>query len=124
MASQDPLLRVVNVTSDCLVSRRARNAASMWSRIVGLLGREAFGAEDGLLLAPSSGVHTFGMRFAIDVIALDCRDRVLGTWHNVLPGRIAGIHWATRSVLELPVGHVLLTSTMRGDQLRMTPADS
>ncbi len=76
-----------------------------------------------MLLNPSSGVHTFGMRFAIDVVALDGQNKVLGTWQNVPPGRIAGIHWATRSVLELPTGHVLLSSTMRGDQLLIVPAE-
>ena len=122
MTTRDPHVRIVNVTSDCLVSKRARSAAGAWSRMVGLLGREAFGAEDGLLLIPSSGVHTFGMHFPIDIVALDSRNKVLGAWPNVPPGRLAGLHWKARSVLELPAGHILLSSTMRGDQLVISPA--
>ena len=124
MTPREPIFQVLNLTSDCLVSRRARSAKRLRSRIVGLLGQETFGMDDGLLLRPSSGVHTFGMRFTIDVIALDGRNKVLGTWQCVSPGRVAGIHWATRSVLELPAGHILLSSTMRGDRLLITPAGS
>ncbi len=122
MSTCDPLFRVANATRDSLVSRRARKALATWSRLVGLLGQDAFGTDDGLLLRPSSGVHTFGMRFAIDVVALDAGNTVLGVWSNVAPGRVAGIHWRTRSVLELPAGYTSLSGTQRGDQLLITPA--
>ena len=123
MASQDALYQVLNQTRGSLVSRRVRSASSAWARLVGLLGQEAFTLEDGLWLKPSSGVHTFGMRFAIDIVALDRQNRVLRTWSSLSPGKIAAFHWRTRSVLELPAGYLLLSGTDRGDQLSIIRAD-
>ncbi|MFI7548070.1 DUF192 domain-containing protein [Actinoplanes sp. NPDC049599] len=45
------------------------------ARSKGLLGRD--GIETGLVLRPGSGVHTFGMRFAIDVVFVRRDGRVL-----------------------------------------------
>ena len=71
----------------------------------------------GLLIRPSSGVHTCGMRCVIDVVTLDKENCVLGIWSHVPPWRICGVSFRTRSVLELPPGTVHATQTLAGDQL-------
>jgi len=45
--------------------------------MVGLLGKARLDPGKGLLIVPSSGVHTWGMRFPIDVVALNRHLRVL-----------------------------------------------
>ncbi len=52
-------------------------AQGFQSRLKGLLGRD--GVEGALLLKPASSVHTFGMRFPIDVAFCDRDLRVLDT---------------------------------------------
>jgi uncharacterized membrane protein (UPF0127 family) len=59
------------------------------------------------------------MRFAIDVVALDRRNRVLGAWSNVSPWRIRGVSLRTRSILELPAGRIHECGIAPGDQLQM-----
>jgi uncharacterized membrane protein (UPF0127 family) len=70
---------------------------------------------------PSSGVHTWGMLFPIDVVALDRGMRVLGVWERVGGFRIAAVGWKTRSVLELPVGTIRRSRIEVNDQLAIAP---
>ena len=56
-------------------------ACTMRSRLRGLLGRDGF--EGILMLAPCGGIHTFGMRFPIDVAFVSSDGRVLSAHRNV-----------------------------------------
>lgn len=91
-------------------------------RLVGLLGVTRLDPEAGLLIRPSSGVHTFGMRFPIDIVSLDRNNRVLGVWENIGPWRIRGLSLRTRSVLELPSGRIKECSIETGDVLAVKAA--
>jgi len=86
-------------------------------RLVGLLGKKQLEPETGLLIKPSSGVHTFGMRFPIDIVSLDRNNRVIGVWENIGPWRIRGLGLRTRSVLELPSGRIRECLIEAGDEL-------
>lgn len=116
-------LEIVNLTKKTLVGSHIRVAGNAVARLVGLLGTNNLEPGCGLLIEPSSGIHTFGMRFPIDVVALDARMRVLGAWEKLEPCRFAAIHWRTRSVLELPVGTIRTTRTELNDQLGSNRAD-
>lgn len=102
------------------VCEHLRVAGNFITRMVGLLGARRLDTRSGLWITPSSGVHTFGMRFAIDVVALDERNRVLRVWKNVVPQRLVFAPKKTRSVLELAAGTAALHSLCEGDTCRMT----
>ena len=72
-------------------------AASYRARTRWLLGRD--GVTGALLLTPASSVHTFGMRFAIDVAYLDRRLTVLAV-RTMRPGRLGLPRPRARHVLE------------------------
>lgn len=93
---------VVNTTKGTIIGSAIAVAATIRSRMVGLLGRARLDPGEGLLILPSSGVHTWGMRFPIDVVALDRHLRVLDVKEHLGSFRIAAVGWTTRSVLELP----------------------
>ncbi|MES4900746.1 MULTISPECIES: DUF192 domain-containing protein [unclassified Streptomyces] len=76
-------------------------AASYRARTRGLLGRD--GVAGALLLTPASSVHTFGMRFAIDVAYLDRRLTVLAV-RTMRPGRLGLPRPRARHVLEAEAG--------------------
>ncbi|MEU1791315.1 DUF192 domain-containing protein [Streptomyces sparsogenes] len=76
-------------------------AASYRARTRGLLGRD--GVPGALLLTPASSVHTFGMRFAIDVAYLDRRLTVLAV-RTMRPGRLGLPRPRARHVLEAEAG--------------------
>jgi uncharacterized membrane protein (UPF0127 family) len=86
-----------------LVGRRVRVAATRRSRLLGLalLDREAAGA--GLLIPGCRSVHTFGMRFGLDLVFLDEAMVPVSVRRRVPPRRIAQERGAW-AVLELPAG--------------------
>lgn len=85
------------VVENCLLAETAL------SRCRGLLGRSGLSSGEGMLLRPTSSVHTAFMRFAIDVVFLDRADRVLKVADDLAPWRMAGCRGA-RAALELPAG--------------------
>ncbi|SFJ94954.1 DUF192 domain-containing protein [Streptomyces pini] len=76
-------------------------AASYRTRTRGLLGRD--GIDGALLLTPANSVHTFRMRFAIDVAYLDHRLNVLAV-RTMRPGRLGLPRPRARHVLEAEAG--------------------
>lgn len=88
----------------------------------GLLGQttEDFSAGKGLWIAPSQGVHTIGMKFPIDVVYLDSKNRVIHVSHSLAPFRIAALKLKARSVIELPAGTLAQTETAIGDVLEIS----
>lgn len=76
-------------------------ARSRRARLLGLAGLRREAAPPGLLIPNCRSVHTFGMRFALDLYFLDAEGRVLDARLDLEPGRFAGCRGAA-SVLEIP----------------------
>jgi uncharacterized protein len=79
-------------------------ATSAVSRLLGLALLPCGRAGSGLLIPRCRSVHTFGMRFPIDVLFLDERDRVIELRRSVPPWRLIRCAGAM-AVLELPSPH-------------------
>ncbi|MBA54655.1 MAG: hypothetical protein CMK89_09385 [Pseudomonadales bacterium] len=94
-----------------------RVANTFWSRLIGLLSRKGIEANEGLLIIPCSSIHTFFMRFTIDLVFLDRENRVLGTCSNVKPNRVRFAPRRTHSVLEIAEGNVKKTGIHLDDFL-------
>lgn len=92
-------------------------AATRRARRRGLMGRDALAPGTGLWIVPSRGVHTCGMRFAIDVVALDARGVVVDVVTDLRPWRVRLPRPGTLGVLELPVGTVMKTRTRLGHRI-------
>jgi uncharacterized protein len=94
-------------------------AASYRARTRGLLGRD--GIDGALLLTPAGGVHTFKMRFAIDVAYLDRRLRVLAV-RTMPPGRFGLPRPRSRHVLEARAGAMAQWGLRRGATVEILTA--
>ncbi|MDT3397027.1 DUF192 domain-containing protein [Streptomyces sp. B1866] len=92
-------------------------AASYRARARGLLGRD--GVTGALLLTPASGVHTFRMRFAIDVAYLDRRLTVLAV-RTMRPGRLGRPRPRSRHVLEAEAGAMARWGLRAGVRVAIT----
>jgi len=99
------------------IGSRIALADTFLTRLCGLLGKSSLEDGAGLLIRPSSGVHTMWMRFAIDVVALDKDLRVIRTWQRLPPWRMTPVSLNTRSVLELAPGQVHHFNIQPGDHL-------
>jgi uncharacterized membrane protein (UPF0127 family) len=115
-------VHVRNLDRGAELGSRIGVADGWWSRSRGLLGRDALGAGEGLLLTPCRSIHMYGMRFPLDVAFLDRQGTVVETYVNLAPGRRTRWHLAARHALELPSGTLAATGTGRGDRLAWTPA--
>ncbi len=102
------------------VGSRIGLADTFVTRLFGLLGKSSIDDGSGLLIRPSSGVHTMWMRFAIDVIALDKDMRVLRTWERLRPWRLTPVSLRTHCVLELAPGQIHHLNIEPGDQLALS----
>jgi uncharacterized protein len=91
-------------------------AARPFTRMRGLLGRRSLDSDEGILLRPAGSVHTFFMRFAIDVLFLDRELVVVGIEPELRPWRTAGRRGA-KSVVELAAGECARRGVVVGDRL-------
>jgi len=106
-----------DITRATAVGTRITIADTSLTRLIGLMGRRGLDSGCGLLIRPSSGIHTFGMLFAIDVVALSRDLRVLKLWHRLAPFRVTSINLNIHSMLELPAGQISNCQMKIGDQL-------
>lgn len=106
---------VIERTGVTLVSdvEIARDSAT---RRRGLLGRDSIGTDQALVIAPCQGVHTFGMRFAIDIIAVGRDGRVIKVRSRVTSRRVV-IAWSAFAIVELAAGALECTDLCKGDRL-------
>lgn len=95
---------------------RAEIADTAAKRRTGLLKHTGLDPGQGLWIIPCEAVHSFGMKFAIDVVYVDRKKKVRKTRAAMVPRRISGCLLA-HSVLELPVGVIEASGTQAGDQL-------
>jgi uncharacterized membrane protein (UPF0127 family) len=118
-------LVAVNVSKgECVVARSVTWAGTSAQRRRGLLGRDRLDPEEGIYLAPCEWIHTFGMRFPIDVAFLSPDGRVLAVHHELKPNRLSRPVLRAEGVLELAAGHLRETGTEVGDIIRFRDQDA
>ena len=112
-------VRIENLSKQTLLAERSELANSPWRRMKGLLGRDRLPAGEGLVIQPCQSVHTWFMRFPIDVLHVDGQGIVRRILHSLPPNRLGPIVWQGRLVIELPAGVAAATSTEVGDRLAL-----
>jgi uncharacterized membrane protein (UPF0127 family) len=110
------MLRIRNVTRNTIVAEAADVADTSRKRRIGLLKHTSLPKGQGLWIAPCEAIHTFGMKFAIDVLYLDRKRKVLKVRADMGRRKLSACLRAY-SVLELPAGTAAETGTVAGDQL-------
>jgi hypothetical protein len=106
-------------TGRCLAEKVAL-ANTFFKRLRGLMfRRRRLAPAEALWLRPTSGVHTFWMLFAIDVIFLDRELRIVKLVENMRPFRVTRPHLAARSALEMSAHTISRAALKVGDQLEV-----
>jgi len=111
--------RIIDETRGTVVAKDIRLADGLWSRFWGLMGRKALPNDAGLLLKPSSSIHTAFMRFPIDIVFLDRSLRVVKVVPELKPFRVSVAFGGAHSALELNAGAAAQAGVETGDQLVM-----
>jgi uncharacterized membrane protein (UPF0127 family) len=122
-AGEDLRLQMTNLTRRTRIASRVEVADSGAKRSKGLLGRVGLAPGEAIWIVPCESVHTFGMKFAIDLIYLDRHLRIRKIRSNVRPWRISGCLTA-HSVVELASGSIRTMDAQVGDLVEFSRADT
>jgi uncharacterized membrane protein (UPF0127 family) len=114
---------VYNQTRECFLSLGVTPADTVFTRLKGLIGRLKMRSDEGLWVIPSSGVHTWGVLFPLDLIYLDENLRVVYVSEHFPKFKVAPLRIRAASVLELPTHTIYSSQTQAGDQLVICLAD-
>ncbi|HEU0072744.1 MAG TPA: DUF192 domain-containing protein [Dehalococcoidia bacterium] len=111
-----PQLKISNLRTGEPISTRVTIADNPWTRMKGLLGKRGLATDEGLIIRPCSSVHTYFMRFSLDVVFIDREWRVLKVVRDLQPFRFSGAR-GSRVVLELAAGALANADLLKGDRL-------
>jgi uncharacterized protein len=111
-----------NARTGGLVADRVELAVDSNSRRRGLLGRDRFDAGSALIIAPCNSIHTFFMRFDIDVVFVGRDGRVLKTC-SAIPRRRIAFSLGAFAAVELPAGTLARAETKAGDLVALVSSD-
>lgn len=118
---RDAFLQVSNLARQTVLATCIEVADRGERRRKGLLGRQQLSPGEGLWILPCEAVHTFGMKFSIDLIYLDREYRIRKLRSNVGPWSLSAC-LSAHSVLELAAGTIQQTQSKRGDKLKFSAA--
>lgn len=90
-------------------------ADSPFKRMLGLLGRQSLPKGEALIIRPCNSIHTFFMRFAIDLVFVSKDNEVVKVISNIPPFRFSSLCLKSALVIELPAGTILSSNTTPGD---------
>lgn len=105
-----------NQTRNAVLGEAVDVADTSEKRRVGLLKHERLEPGEGLWIKPCESVHTFFMKFAIDLVYVDKNQKVRKVRRAVPPWRLSACLTA-HSIIELPAGTIERTGTQAGDEL-------
>jgi len=109
-------VKAINISKGAEVAARVRVASSFLRRAVGLLGTPSLPVQEGLWISPCKTVHTFFMKYPIDIVVLDEKGVVIDQ-ATLAPWRTSRWHKQARSILELAAGVLARSRTAVGDQI-------
>ncbi|SPE29931.1 conserved hypothetical protein [Candidatus Sulfopaludibacter sp. SbA3] len=112
------MVLVRNQTRDTVLGDAVSVADTSSTRRTGLLKHERLDPGQGLWIVPCESVHTFFMKFPIDLVYIDKQRKVRKVRHAVPAWRLS-MCLSAHSILELPPGTAARTGTLAGDQLVM-----
>jgi uncharacterized protein len=120
---EDLCMRLVNRTRNTEIATGVEVADSGARRSKGLLGRGGLEPGTGIWIVPCEAVHTFGMKFSIDLVYLDRGFRIRKLCKDVRPWRLSACLRA-HSVVELPAGALSDIDVQVGDVVEFVHSDS
>ena len=113
-------MQIINESKNTVLAEEAIVANTLSARLTGLLDRKELKVGHALVLMPCNSIHTFFMRFTIDVIFVDKHNRVIKTIPTLQPFRLTHLYFNSAFAIELPAGIIRATFTQEGDIISLT----
>ena len=93
-------MKLINRSTGEVILNEVNLADTFIRRFMGLMGKKELKSGTGLKIEPCSSIHTFNMRFPIDVIFLSKDHEVLKVIHGMKPGKVGSVVKSARYVIE------------------------
>lgn len=119
MLDEGRLYRAINQNNGVVLADRLRVARTFKSRSVGLLNRTSLETGEALLIEPCTSIHTFFMKFSIDVLFLDKEGYVVKIARNIKPWKLAGCLWGGYMVMEFSSGARVNDVVFKGNKIKI-----
>jgi len=113
------VVRALNGSKETVIASDLKEATGFFQRLVGLMGRGHLENNEGLWMARCRAIHTFCMRFPIDVVFLDRDLIVKKTVKGLRPFRPVVSCRHAQGVLELPEGTIERARIQIGDRVKI-----
>lgn len=114
----EPRLKIINVSKNTTLAENAKLADNFFKRLIGLMGKANLEAGGALILKPCTSIHTFFMRFPIDVAFVDRENRIVKIYPSLPSWRLSGMFLNSVLCLELPAGTLAITHSQAGDTIQ------
>ena len=112
------IYKIINKTKSITLSQQAQVADSFFKRFWGLMFKKHIDKDEALIFYRAQSIHTFFMRFPIDVIFLDKNMRVIKIYQGLKPFRFAA-SLKSAITIELPPYKTFQIPTEVGDILEL-----
>jgi uncharacterized membrane protein (UPF0127 family) len=109
-------MKLINQTAGKIIADKLVMKSGFFGRLIGLLGKNALGSGEGIILKPCRQIHTFFMSMSIDVIFVSADFEVLYVMENVPAWRLSPLLLKSLYTVELAAG-ALNGSVKKGDIL-------
>lgn len=113
-------MKVYNSTQNNMIADAIKVADNFVTRTFGLIPKSSLKEGEGLMIKPCCSIHTFFMKFAIDVLFVNQKNEVVALYENVKPWRILPVHFSSQYVIELPAGEITKKGIEKYDALTLT----
>lgn len=115
------MAQALNTRTQKVLAAQVEFARNMFTRMLGLMGRPQLSEGSAMLISPSgNSIHTFFMKFPIDLVFIDSTGKVRFLKENVNPWKVVFAPVMGRTdCLELPSGTIARTETQMGDVIRV-----
>jgi hypothetical protein len=100
-----------------VIAKKVGIAGSFVRRLIGLQWRRDLPDDEGLLIKPCNRVHSFNMKFPIDLVFVDDKGTVVELIPSFRPGQVSPKVSGTAGVLELSAGTADRVGLRREDRL-------
>ncbi|MEH7073674.1 DUF192 domain-containing protein [Neobacillus drentensis] len=107
----------MNLTNGAELVNNLSTANTFLKRLKGLMFSNSLPAGHGLLIQPCQSIHTFFMKYSIDVLYISKDLEVVGLDETLMPAKVGKLQKRAYSVLELPAGTIRQTETKIGNYI-------
>lgn len=108
-------MKVYNSTQNNIISDNAKVADNFFLRSIGLLSKKSLPEGEALIIKPCCSIHTFFMKFEIDVLFINKKNEVIALYESVKPWRILPIHPTSSYVIEISARSIINKNIAKHD---------